>query len=217
MSDYPADPAIEAADQLASEAADAAHHAEFVADKRMLPAHDFNAIANYPAQVTGAGVKSATAFSLKSFLPDPDFIRREVLILPVGQELLIGQITGTVYEAERRMNEWQGKQLPSVALKGHFLARAKDGRQVSFPLLFLPRSFSEQVALAFEHEGAQRVEIDVDAGLKTTGKTIPYEWTITYYLEGRATQALKARMNRRELGKPPVGWADQKAIGTAAD
>jgi hypothetical protein len=38
----------------------------------------------------------------------------------------------------------------------------------------------------------------VDIGVEATGKTIPYEWTVTAYLEGKAENAIKALRDRRK-------------------
>lgn len=192
-------------DQAAWDAAHAEHangeaavldHAD---DRRGLPAHDAPA----HAVVDGDGVRVSRAFAMKNFLPDPDWINKNVVANGRGSHVIVGRVYGLATKAEPRTVDWQGKVIQSVALHGAFQAESRlTGEVRSVNLLFLPMAFASQVEAALRMEGSPSVEMDVDIGLEATGKPIPYEWTVTSYLEGRAERALRQLRGRRQIGQP---------------
>lgn len=166
----------------------------------------------------GEGRRIATAFAMKSFLPDQDWIMKNVVAKGRGTHELVGRIFGTATRAIRKTNDWQGKQLESIALEGTFEAEFKlTGEVRAVSVTFLPRAFALQVEVALA-SGAEAAHLDVDIGLEATGKTIPYEWTVTSYLEGRAERAMRALRGSRRIGQPALpGLSGPRQAAIAAE
>ena len=125
-----------------------------------------------------------------------------------GTHIAVGRVFGVAYEAETRTNKVSRggaeQELTSIGLKGLFQAERLDGQTQTFSLLFLPMAFAEQIAMALNLPDTKQADFDVDIGVIATGKTIPYEWTVTSYIEGRAERALRQMRGTRRIGQPAV-------------
>lgn len=185
--------------QAAMEAVTGAE-AEYAAKGPVVPPGDAEAY-------TSTGTRVSRAFGPKMLLPGGDagrvWIAENVLTKPVGSIILLGRVFGVATSYEKRTNEWQGKQIASIAISGVFQAESKDGEVWAVSQVFLPMAFAIQIAEALDMEG-NRVQMDVDIGLSPTGKSIPYEWAIVTYLEGRAQRAVRAIAGQRKIGQPPA-------------
>ena len=165
------------------------------------------------------GTRARRAWSMKNFITDPDWINVNIVSKGRGYHTLVGRIVGMANSAQRRENVIKKPGRPdetvvSVALVGLFTAQTVEGAEHSFSMLFLPMAFAEQVEAALALDGVKGVPIDVDIGLEATGKTIPYEWTVTSYLEGRAQRALRKLVSARQIGKPAATVSTVALIGT---
>jgi hypothetical protein len=156
--------------------------------------------------VATSGVRARRAWTMKNFLPHPDWINQNVTPEAIGTHRLVGRVVGEVQKAERRTNTVvkgsKQEQIVSIALIGLFTAIDLAEAQSTFSMLFLPMAFAEQIEAALAMEGVTSVPLDVDIGLEKTGRTIPYEWTVTSYLEGRAQRALRQMVASRRTGSP---------------
>lgn len=169
----------------------------------------------------GAGVRIRRAFTMKNFLPGGDvntWIAANVISKGVGFHRMVGRIYGTVQAWEPRETLWKGrpgegeKTIKSIALSGNLQAENADtGEIVTMDMVFLPMAFAAQVSRAMEANPGASVEMDVDVGIESTGKAIPYEWTVTSYLSGRAERQLRQLRNSRRIGQPAPGVAERMA------
>lgn len=182
------------------------------ADQNAMVRVDAAAVDSDHAEV-GEGTTIRRAFTMKNFLPATgylDWIMKNVVGKGSGHHELVGRVYGMVYEAEKRTTRWKDKgeekDIASIALSGDLQAQAKDGRTTTFDILFLPMAFATRIERALRN-GAHQVEIDVDIGIEATGKVIPYEWTVTSYLSGRAERALRNMANSRSIGQPAASVA----------
>lgn len=161
--------------------------------------------------VQGEGVRVRRAFMMKNFLPDPStggvkqWIMQNVVSHGPGTHVSVGRIYGMVYESEPRETKQTAngveKSIKSVALSGDLEAVSMAGEVSRFDMLFLPMAFAAQIHRALQ-SGANHVELDVDIGIAASGGNIPYEWTVTSYLSGKAERALGRMRAARQIGQP---------------
>lgn len=203
-----ADPAVVgAADENAEVLNGEAVDADTVTFMPATPAH----AADDHAYTTGDGNRVTRAFSPKFLLPDPGYIMREVVApssVPgaVKVHKMIGRLSGIVTRYEHRSNKATvngvEKTIQSIGLVGVMQSENLDGEVSTVSIAFLPMAFAEQVSAAIDM-GATAVQLDIDIGVIATGKPIPYEWTVTSYLEGRAERAIRQIRNSRKIGQAP--------------
>lgn len=144
------------------------------------------------------GTRVRRAFMMKNFLPDPDWINKNVVAGGKGTHKKVGRIIGFAIGATKRINDIGGKPTESISLNGKFEVENYLSGEISQPsVIYTPMAFSEQVQVALLSDGVQLVQIDVDVGVEATGKTIPYEWTITSFLEAQDSQAMLQLRHRR--------------------
>jgi hypothetical protein len=154
------------------------------------------------------GQRVGRILTTKDTLPagDPQFAQR-LGVQPVGTQVILASLVGVVNSTERKTTMWQGKELDSVWLNGEFEMVIRDTGEVkAAPTAILPKAFgiTIETALAgikgeFGHDGnAAQLTIDCDIGLEATGRTIPYEWIVIYYREGKAQKAMRDARDRRE-------------------
>ena len=158
----------------------------------------------------------------KDLLPasDPQFTAR-LGIEPPGTLVILGSLIGVVNSTERKVTQWQGKDLESVWLNGEFeMVKRQTGEVKAAPTAILPKAFgiTIETALAglkgdFDANGnAAQLTIDCDIGLEATGRPIPYEWVVIYYREGKAQKAMRDARARREAR---IGRQAQKVLPAA--
>jgi hypothetical protein len=154
-------------------------------------------------QTASEGVLVRRAFTMKNFLPNTgylEWITQNVVAKGAGSHVIIGRIFGMVYASEHKENKYQDKVLKSIALSGDLQAQTTDGKITTFDMLFLPMAFATRIDRAIQ-AGAHSVELDVDIGIEATGKSIPYAYTVTSYLAGRAERVLRKMANSRRIGE----------------
>lgn len=164
-----------------------------------------------PAEETNAeGMKTRRVIMNKMFLPDDDFIMKEVVGRGKGTKCVMGRVFGLCTAVEVKTSEYQGKQLQSIALKGMFQYEGyMTGELGTGTTYYPPGAYAERVALVMKQEGTLTVEVDIDVGLEATGKTIPYEWTCTAWTESGQFDVLRrlravGQDRRRKAGKLPA-------------
>jgi hypothetical protein len=178
------------------------------------------------------GQRVGRIITTKDYLPrgDVQFTAR-LGMEPVGTQVILGSLVGVVNSTERKITQWQGKELESVWLNGEFEAiMAGTGEVKAAPTAILPKAFGltiETALAGLKRNGADDAEltIDCDVGLESTGRPIPYEWIVIYYREGKAQKALRdargrrearlARQSRKAISGPPKG--DFDASGNLID
>jgi hypothetical protein len=147
---------------------------------------------------------------IETFLSPRDFASLEqcqALIAgkPAGYHVVVGRIAGYATGADLRESGLKVKAgekapPPSFWAKGQFESVAlATGEIKTAPWLILPRSAAELVGQAFI-SGAERILLDLEIGLQSTGKAIPYRWTVRAYgtASGEAQRLVAAIRSRQE-------------------
>lgn len=171
----------------------------------------------------GSGQRVRRAFTMKNFLPSGDinkWVAANVVSKGVGTHVAVGRIYGVIAAAEAKETLWKSnrpgegeKLIKSIALSGELQAEnAFTGEIVTMDTVFLPMAAASRIAraIADQPRGA-RVQIDLDIGIESTGKAIPYEWTVTSYLSGHAERLLRSMRNSRRIGQAAPGVAERLA------
>lgn len=149
------------------------------------------------------GKRTRKAFMMKQFLPNKDFIAREIVGKGEGTKAIIGRVWGACFGWEEKTHTFpDGKTSTSVALKGAFEAENYiTGELDSAVQVYLPAAYAERVVAAFKSmPDLKVVELDCDIGLEATGKIIPYTWVVVAYREGEEMATLKRIKSSR--GRP---------------
>jgi hypothetical protein len=153
-------------------------------------------------------VRVQTALTMKSFLPDETWAAQATLGKPRGGNISLGRVLGVVTGTERKETMFGGQKLESWALHGQFTALAElRGETLQASQLYLSKSFSEQIVSALAEAQATdphaTIKIDVDVGVEPTGKQpVSYGWTVTHYLTGGPSRALREIHQPRRLSRP---------------
>jgi hypothetical protein len=149
------------------------------------------------------GRRARRVITQGDFMPGRDgtWAIRHVAIHPRGYRVTLGHLIGAVLNTERKSNQVKEKTLESVWFHGAFEGQVinPDTGEVEVlgsETLILPLAFGEQIEAAFK-AGAERVELDIDVAIESTGRTPPYEWAILSYREGRAQKALRGLRARQ--------------------
>lgn len=162
------------------------------------------ALAAHASNLT-TGKRARRAIMLKQFIPHADWINRNVVAKGKGTHVLVGRIVGTASGAVRKTNTLpDGKQIASVVINGVFETESYlTGEIAEATSVYLPLAYAEKIATLFESDPTIKiVEVDIDVGLEATGKTIPYEWTVTAFREGAEMDVLKRIKAQR--GRPKL-------------
>ncbi len=143
------------------------------------------------------GKRSRRVFQLKMFA-DPEWIMKNIVSQGKGTHVSLGRVYGIAHATERRVNDIKGVPTPSVSIIGRFEAENfSTGEFSAASTLYLPMGFAEQIEAVFKEDKDAVVKVDVDIGVEATGKTIPYEWTVTSYVEQAESSELLALRARR--------------------
>lgn len=160
---------------------------------------------------SNAGLRARRALMMKQFVPSPDWIMQNVVAKGKGTKVTVGRVIGIAHSVRRHVNDINGRQVESIALGGIFEGETSEGEVLAASTVYFPMAYAEMVAAALDQDGVKVVQVDADIGLEATGKTIPYEWTVTSYVEGEAMAVLSALRKRRGLGKRPTSLLPPKA------
>lgn len=157
--------------------------------------------------VATEGARARRAFMMKNLLDNPDFINTNVVAKGKGAKVVVGRVWGFANGYERKTNEFQGRLLESIVLKGVFQAESTvTGELSEFTSVYMPTAYAEKLAGLFEADKSIRmIEVDCDIGLEATGKTIPYEWVCIAFREGEEMQPLRRLRAGRKTGQS--AWA----------
>ena len=146
------------------------------------------------------GVRARRALTLKQMVPSQDWIMQNIVAGGKGTRATVGRIFGIVTNTVEKENEVQGQIIRSVACVGvlnsesYLTGEISQGSSVYFPM-----AYAEQIDALFKSDPSIKViEVDCDIGLEATGKTIPYEWVTTAWLEGKEMATLKRLRNARK-------------------
>lgn len=150
------------------------------------------------AGLTDQGVRVQRVMTMNTFYPSIDWIMTEIVGKGVGTHVSVGRLYGKANATERQTNDYKGKQLQSVVVSGMFEAvTLSTGEITRCSRIYLPMSFAEQIEMALRANPGALIDVDVDIGIEATGKSIPYTFTVTSYLEGQAERALRQMRMRR--------------------
>lgn len=157
--------------------------------------------------IASEGARARRAFMMKNLLDNPDFINTHVVAKGKGTKVVVGRVWGFANGYERKLNEFQGRMLESIVLKGVFQAESTvTGELSEFTSVYMPSAYAEKLAALLEADKSIRmIEVDCDIGLEATGKTIPYEWVCIAFREGEEMQPLRKLRAGRKIGQS--AWA----------
>jgi hypothetical protein len=146
------------------------------------------------------GIRARRGLTLKQLVPSQDWIMQNIVAGGKGTRATVGRIFGVVTSTQRKTNMVQDQAIESVACIGilnsesYLTGEVSQGSSVYFPM-----AYAEQLEALFKADPSINViEVDVDIGLEATGKTIPYEWVTTAFLEGREMAVLKRMRGARK-------------------
>jgi hypothetical protein len=151
----------------------------------------------------GRGVRSVRAFQMKSFLPNADWINRNVVAQGKGTQVLIGRIYGIVTGVSEKQNVLpNGELATSIVTQGLMESESYlTGEMAEANGAFLPGAISDKFKAMFAaDEHLRSIEIDLDIGVEATGKSIPYTWVVIQHVEGEKLEPLKRL--RKGRGRP---------------
>jgi hypothetical protein len=153
---------------------------------------------------TATGVRARRVLTMKSFIVGDhlEWIMRNVVGKGRGTHVSVGRLYGKAARTERNVTKWSNKGeeklLTSVRIEGMFEAIALlTGEVTQCTAVYLPLAFAEQIEMAVATNPGAIIDIDVDIGVEATGKGIPFEWTVTSFINGAAERAMRAMRNRR--------------------
>lgn len=158
--------------------------------------------AEQPAAVAegSKGVRARRAIMLKEFVPNQDFINKEVVAKGKGYQVILGRIFGFVTGIADKENTLpNGEKAKSIVCNGQFeTENYLTGEVSAASSVYFPSSFSEAIKAMFAADDALKVvEVDTDIGLEATGKTIAYTWVVINHISGEAQTPLKVLRGKR--------------------
>ena len=155
---------------------------------------------------------------LKQFLPNPDWINVNVVAGGKGTKAVIGRIFGLATGYEDKQNTLpDGSIAASIFVKGVFQSESYlDGELGEASGVYFPMAYAEKIKAVLEMGDVKTVEVDCDIGLEATGKTIPYEWVVVAFREGKEMDALKRIRGTRGRPQNVVTLPDGTAKALAA-
>jgi hypothetical protein len=160
------------------------------------------------SEIEQGGRELGRVFTTRDMMPGRDklWAMQNVATQPPGTKVFVGTLAGEVFGFERKTNDWNGKKLESIWLKGRFeavIAATGEIKKTSWAIL--PMAVGEEVENAFVHGEAKSLTLDVEIFLRSTGQTIPYEWGVVSYIEDAANEVVRRvrkDQQRRALGRP---------------
>lgn len=165
------------------------------------------------------GTRARRAIMLKQFLPDPEWILKNVVAGGKGTRATIGRIFGIATGTARKTNTLpDGSVSESIAVSGVFQSEGfLTGELSEASGVYFPMAYAEKIE-ALIKMGVKTIEVDCDIGVEATGKTIPYEWVVTAFREGKEMDVLKRiRGTRARPANILVdGTGEPKAIAATA-
>lgn len=173
---------------------------------------------------SGEGIRARKAFMLKQMIPNPDWINTNIVAKGKGTRVTVGRIFGVAMGYEDKVNTLPNGELSeSIVLKGVFQSESYlTGELSEASNVYFPMAYAEKVkALFLANPDIKIIEVDTDIGLEATGKTIPYEWVISAFIEGEEMAVLKRLRTSRQrpatapvlTGSAPAAIADQSNNG----
>lgn len=158
-----------------------------------IPAVETNGeVTTETGSVETEGTRARRALMLKQFLPDPDWINKNIVAGGKGTRGTIGRIYGLATGYERKNNTLpDGSISESIFVRGMFQSEGFiTGELAEASGVYFPMAYAEKIAAVIEM-GVKTVEVDCDVGLEATGKAIPYEWVIVAFREGVEMDVLR--------------------------
>lgn len=138
------------------------------------------------------------AIELRQFLPNAEFVNKEIIAKGKGTKVALGRIYGVVSAIEERVDtDRSGHAVTHIAATGAFKSlNYLSGEEGMARSAFFPEAFAK--ALAAKFDAAKRrtggtdeaptfvqdplmIEVDCDVSLEATGKNVPVEWIITVH------------------------------------
>lgn len=133
------------------------------------------------------------------FFPDPQWVEREVIAHGAGSARYLARIFGVVHETTVKPKETEGRAWDSYRLDGLFEAEDLIRQQVvRARTLYIPALYAKQVHNGLAGAGAgATAPVDFVVGVRATGKTIRYAWTITTLIDDGSYRELDRMRAKR--------------------
>ena len=144
-----------------------------------------------------------------------DWIRMNVAAKPIGHRENFGRLVGEARGFEIRPGKLpDGTEKDSIALLGLFRVESLiTGVVTEGHTIYLPENAARRIMATLALEGTTAVQLDIDLGVMSTGKTIPFAYTATTWIKDRASELLETMANARVASRIPLlSAADQKQI-----
>lgn len=169
-------------------------------------------------QVGAGGTRMRRAF-MSRLMMTREQITTMVLPKGIGARVHVGRFIGVATGLKEKFNTLpDGRQSRSVMLEGIFESQNElTGEVTQYTQAYLPMAFAESVEAAFKmNPDATSIQMDIDIGVEVTGKSIPYEWTVTSHIKGEASNILADLRQRRVIALPGRS-APAQIEGTATE
>lgn len=134
--------------------------------------------------------------SMQSLVPSVEWIKANVVLKGKGYEQKLAKLIGWCNKTSRNINTINNNPVQSVKLIGSFEAYSLIEESIAFkaPEVFLPMKWAELVEKAvaeFEThpetgepiDPSAKVQMSLTLGVRATGKSIDYAWTVSTALE----------------------------------
>ena len=162
------------------------------------------------------GIRARKGLAPKHLLPHQDWINTNVVALGKGTQVTVGRVWGIATATERKVTEHQGKVLESINVRGTFhMESYVTGEIMEGPGFYFPMAYAEKIEAVFKADSSTEiVEVDCDIGLEATGKSIPFEWVVTAFNDGREMAVMKRL--RESRGRSAKAWGGPLLAAPAA-
>lgn len=124
--------------------------------------------------------------SMGQLVESVQWINQHVVSKGAGFEMPIAKLYGWANVTSRQLNSVPGKPegVESIKLSGEFEATSLiTGEVVQAPHAYLPKKWAQLVEVAVKeldlaNDPSAKVKMLLTVGVRATGKTIPYSWTV---------------------------------------
>jgi hypothetical protein len=150
------------------------------------------------AVIDQQGTDLSRVMVMKMFA-DVDWIRKNVVAKDAGYRINVARVFGIAIKSEEKFNMHGQEKLRSIVLTGQFEGESLvTGEVMSATQVYLPMAYAEKVHAEFERDSTvTMIQVDLDVGIRCTGKTIPYEWTARTYIEDKGMEMLRDLRSKR--------------------
>lgn len=147
------------------------------------------------ADVIDSRVESFISMSM--LVQNSQWIIENVCAKGAGTQLKLAVLAGVASEHSTQTNEHKGAKLESIKLTGDFEATIEStGEVITAEAAYLPKMWAAKVARALDvakkDDPNATAQMVLSIGVRATGKTPPYAWTVNTHIRGAVNPQLEA-------------------------